>query len=177
MLSNQQIASVIGQTIGSGAASILGPAAESDLLKAAGLTQDQHTACLVLLSAAAALHAIESAQLRPENENELAEALFAWCKDQQGTWRTLLTENLDSAAEEFSKAHAHDLEHPPRPSDISEMELALGDLFFALGPETDERAQACLRLSMVKPKPTWESSWHNTMATLEMAGLRAAKRS
>jgi hypothetical protein len=147
-----------GHAIGMAVASLterLSGGVDGRWLKDAGITLQQYQAELLLLSAAAAMHTIESSGLPPETETAVAAGLFDWVRTLPTGARDLLLRSLDEATDTYAQAAASDEGHPTPMTDVAELEAAFGDRLLNLGENSEVRGTACVRLCLVIPKALW----------------------
>jgi len=140
-------------------------------LQSAGITAEQFQAELLLLTAAAAMNAIETAQLLPRIESEVASGLFDWARELPQHLSQLLIATLDDATDYYSEAFAVDQESPRPISDLAEIECAFGDRLLAMGEDNEVRGRACCMLSLVLPKTLWPAQFKSARSMLCDAGL------
>ncbi|MFT3665013.1 hypothetical protein [Piscinibacter sp.] len=141
-------------------------------LQEAELSRAHYESELLLLTAAAAMHTVESCGLTPEVENEVAAGLFSWVHELPVESRELLLRSLDDATDYYSQAAAStDAEQPFVPNEISEIEAAFGDRLLNSGENNEVRGKACLRLCVVIPKTLWSIQVTSTRQMLRDALL------
>ena len=145
----------------------------SDLkaLQAADITIEQYQAELLLLSASAAMHAIETAGTSPEIESQVASGLFQWARSLPKHLSELLLGALDDSTDLYSEAFAIDTESPRPLAELAEIECAFGDRLLAMGENNEVRGPACCLLSFVLPKTLWPAQYQAARVMLQDAGL------
>lgn len=137
----------------------------------AGITRRQLFDEFVLLMVAASMHAIETAGLRPEIENEVAQGLYDWMREQPDRTGPFLLAKIEDAIERYAKAAQQDREPSPSDNEFSELDLELVDRLMAFGEENESRARACLKLGVVVPKTFWPAQYASAVAVLCKANL------
>ena len=140
-------------------------------LQDAGVTLQRYQAELLLLSASAAMHTIESSGLQPESESAVAAGLFAWVRELPTGIREVLLNSLDEATDMYAEAAATDEEHPTSLTEVAEIEAAFGDRLLSQGENNEIRGRACVKLCLVVPKTLWPAQCATAMQMLSDALL------
>ena len=129
---------------------------DEQVLAAAGVERGRVLGEYFLLATAASLHAIESAGLNPEAENEAAAGLYDWMREQTNPKGSFLIENVETALEAYAQAVRDEQVSPKAAGDFSEVELEFIERLLALGQENELRARACCHLGAAAPATLWE---------------------
>lgn len=153
--SPRQLGYIIGSSLSNGPMVQLASAPPDKLLDAAGLTRQRLADEFLLIAAAASLHAIETAGLSPEAENDSAQGLYDWIGNLQDPTRDVVKRTLEWAVQAYSEAAANDASAPPAPGPVSQIELEFMDRLLDLGDDTESRVAACGRLGLATPKHLW----------------------
>lgn len=144
---------------------------QNEWLSDALVSEERYRAEILLISAAAALHSIESSGLSPSVESEVAAGLFAWAKSIGAVSSEILVRELDEATDYYAEAAFMDKESCPPVSEISEIEAALADRLLALGENNQKRGEACIRLCLIVPKVLWPAQFETARTMLAQAAL------
>lgn len=166
----EQVGHVIGRAVAYLAERLSG-GVHARWLQDAGVTLQRYQAEILLLSASAAMHTIESSGLQPEAESAVAAGLFAWVRELPTGSREVLLSSLDEATEAYATAAAMDEEHPTSDAEIAEIEAAFGDRLLDLGENNEVRGQACLKLCLVVPKTLWPAQCAAAVQVLSEASI------
>lgn len=171
----RQAGYAIGLSIGNMPVLQLSSAEDDQVFAAAEVSRDRLFKELTLLMAAAALHAIETTDLPPDLETEVAKGLYEWLRIQPNGVGAFLLAHAESATEAYAKAAQADRTVDRPIGEFSELELALIERLMALGAQNEARAHACVRLGIITPKTLWPAQYSGAVQMLRDAGLLAAR--
>jgi hypothetical protein len=144
---------------------------QEEWLVSAGISAARYRAELLLLSAAAALHAIESTSLSRAIESQLVSGFYAWVRSLEEESRALLLAELSEATDYYAEAASAEEATPAPLNEVSEIEAALGDRLLALGENNEVRGHACIRLCLVVPKTLWPVQYASARQMLGEAAV------
>jgi hypothetical protein len=153
--SPRQVGHAIGTAIAGVTVRLTGHA-EQQWLADAQVSGERYRSEFLLLSAAAALHAVESSALPPAIEAQLVAGFRSWIVELEAEPRALLLAELDEVKDYYAEAAATE-RGAASLEDVSELECAFGDRLLALGNNNEARGRACLKLSLVIPSVLWSS--------------------
>ena len=169
--SAMQVGHAIGFAISSLLIEELARAPDAKQLLAAGISRAQYTDELVLLSSAAAMHAIESAGLSPKDENAAAAGLYSWLRERTEPGRTFSLHSIEDTLANYAAASRAEAEAGPSGSTLSALEEEFGERLLELGENNKVRGEACVLLCLVAPRILWPSQYKTAMIMLREAGL------
>ncbi len=137
----------------------------------AELSSNEYMAELFLVSAASAMHAVESSRLSPEVEYGVASGFYEWIRGLPGATRDLLSAQLETATDYYAEAARNDSESTADAGQVSDMEMAFGDRLLSRGEDNERRGSACLKLAVVLPSTLWSTHYKSACQVLRDASL------
>lgn len=149
--------------------------ADTALLLQAQLTDTQYADELLLVTACAAIHAIEQSAPNVAAERALTQGFVQWVRELPAETRELLLTEIDEAGDLYADSAAQDAASSALATSASqgmgELELAVADRLFARGEDSETRGQACLLLAVVTPPLLWAHARDAAHRMLQQAGF------
>lgn len=167
-----QAGHAIGVAVGKLAHPLAEPADQRQL-EAAEISRERYRTEVLLLSAAAAMHAVETSGLAPVVESEVASGLFEWVRSLDALSQEVLLSELDKATDYYAEAAVVDASTTQPAGGLSELEASFGERLLGLGQNSEVRGTACVRLSLFIPAHLWSIQHSVVIQMLSEASLLA----